>query len=94
MAMALDWLGCATFRLAIDGLVLYLDTFVDRPSGAPEVGVTTADITEADFALIGHSHRDHLAGADIVAKNTGAVVIGSHESARVLRERGVPEEQL
>ncbi len=94
MAMALDWLGCATFRLAIDGLVLYLDTFVDRPSGAPEVGVTTADITEADFALIGHSHWDHLAGADIVAKNTGAVVIGSHESARVLRERGVPEEQL
>ena len=88
MSMTLDWLGCATFRLAIDGLVVYLDTFVDRPTGAPAVGVTTAEITEADFALIGHSHWDHLAGADIVAKNSGAIVIGSHESARVLRERG------
>lgn len=94
MSITLDWLGCATFRLAVDGLVIYLDTFVDRPAGAPAVGVTTADITEADFALIGHSHWDHIAGADIVAKNTGAVVIGSHETARVLRERGVPEEQL
>ncbi len=94
MSMTLDWLGCATFRLAIDGLVVYLDTFVDRPAGAPTVGVTTAEITEADFALIGHSHWDHLAGADVVAKNSGAIVIGSHESARVLRERGVPDEQL
>ena len=94
MSITLDWLGCATYRLAVDGLVIYLDTFMDRPAGAPEVGVTTGDVSEADYALIGHSHWDHLAGADIVAKNTGAVVIGSHETARVLSERGVPEEQL
>lgn len=94
MTIALDWLGCATFRLAVDGLVIYLDTFMDRADGAPDVGVGTADITEADFALIGHSHWDHLAGADIIAKRTGATVIASNESARVLRERGVPEDQL
>jgi len=94
MSMTIDWLGCATFRLAIDGLVIYLDTYIDRPADAPDVGVTLADISEADYALIGHSHWDHIAGADVVAKNTGATVICSNESAHVLRGRGVSEDQL
>ena len=94
MTITLDWYGCATYRLTIGGLVVFLDTYMDRPDGAPGVGLTTADVTEADYALIGHSHWDHLAGADVIARQTGAVVIGSHESARVLRERGVPDEQL
>jgi L-ascorbate metabolism protein UlaG (beta-lactamase superfamily) len=94
MAITLDWLGCATFRLDIDGLVIYLDTFMDRAATAPSVGMSTADVTEADFALIGHSHWDHLAGADIIAKATGATVICSNESARVLGERGVPNDQM
>ena len=94
MTITLDWYGCATYRLTIGGLVVFLDTYMDRPAGAPAVGLTTAEVTAADYALIGHSHWDHLAGADVIAKQTGAVVIGSHESARVLRERGVPDEQL
>ncbi len=94
MTVTLDWLGCATFRLTVNGLVIFLDTFMDRVSTAPEVGLTTADVTEADFVLIGHAHFDHLAGADVIAKRTGATVIGSNESMRVLRDAGVPEEQL
>lgn len=94
MSIKLDWLGCATFRLEVAGLVIFLDTFMDRAPGAPDVGITSDRVTRADFALIGHSHWDHLAGADVIAGNTGARVIGSHESARVLRERGVPDEQI
>jgi len=94
VSITIDWLGCATFRLAIDGLVVYLDTYIDRPPGAPDVGVTLDQINGADYALIGHSHWDHIAGADVVARNTGATVICSNESAHVLRRRGVPEKQL
>jgi L-ascorbate metabolism protein UlaG (beta-lactamase superfamily) len=94
MATTLDWLGCATYRLTIGGLVVFLDTFMDRTSTAPAVGMTTADVDRADWLLIGHSHWDHIAGADVIAKRTGAKVIGSHETARVLRERGVPGDQL
>ncbi|MDA0302458.1 MAG: MBL fold metallo-hydrolase [Chloroflexi bacterium] len=94
MGVTVDWLGCATFRIEVDGLVVFLDTYMDRPDGAPATGMTAADVDRADFALIGHSHWDHLAQADVVALNTGATVIGSHESARVLREHGVPEAQL
>ncbi len=94
MSVTLDWFGCSTFRLNINGLVVFLDTFMDRMSTAPDVGSTSADIVEADFLVIGHSHMDHIAGADVIAKNTGAKVIGSYESMRVLAEAGVPDDQL
>lgn len=94
MTVTLDWLGCATYRLTVDGLVIFLDTFMDRISSAPPVGLTSDGVIEADYALIGHAHFDHLAGADVIAKRTGAKVIGSHESIRVLRDAGVPEAQL
>lgn len=94
MSIYITWLGCATFRLDVAGLVIYLDTYMDRPAGAPAVAMRSDQISAADFVLIGHSHWDHLAGADVIAKNTGARVIGSHETARVLTERGVPSEQL
>ena len=79
----LDWLGCTTCRLNVDGLVVFLDTFMDRLSSAPDNGATPADITEVDFAIVDHSHMDHLAGADVIAKNTGTHVIGSYTTSGV-----------
>ncbi len=95
MTVTLDWVACATFRLSVNGLVIFLDTFMDRISSAPGHELLSSErVTEADYALIGHAHFDHLAGADVIAKRTGAKVIGSHETARVLREAGVPEAQI
>jgi L-ascorbate metabolism protein UlaG (beta-lactamase superfamily) len=35
MTATLDWLGCATFRLTIGNLVVFLDAYIDRvPSAA------------------------------------------------------------
>jgi L-ascorbate metabolism protein UlaG (beta-lactamase superfamily) len=67
---------------------------MDRVPAAPPVGLSTAEVTRADFVLVGHSHFDHLAGAEVIAANTGARIIGSNESCRVMRERGVPDAQL
>lgn len=94
MKFVLDWLGTATFRLRIGELTVFLDAYMDRITGAPPVGLSAAEVREADFILVGHSHFDHLAGAETIAANTGATIIGSHESCRVMRERGVPEAQL
>jgi L-ascorbate metabolism protein UlaG (beta-lactamase superfamily) len=94
MTITLDWLGTATFRLTIGDLVLFLDAYMDRVPAAPPVGLRAAEVDRADFVLVGHSHFDHLAGAEIIAQNTGAQIIGSTESCRVMRERGVPREQL
>jgi L-ascorbate metabolism protein UlaG (beta-lactamase superfamily) len=94
MTTTLEWLGTATFRLTIGELVIFLDAYMDRVPAAPPVGLSTADVSRADFVLVGHSHFDHLAGAEVIAANTGAKIIGSHESCRVMRERGVPDAQL
>jgi L-ascorbate metabolism protein UlaG (beta-lactamase superfamily) len=95
MRVTLDWLGVSTFRLTVGNLVLFLDAYLDRVPAAPPVGLTTADVTRADFVLVGHSHFDHLWGAERIAARTGATVIGSHETVRLLRDvDGVPERQL
>src|SRR3972149_6065076 len=93
-ATTLEWLGTATFRLTIGDLVLFLDTYMDRVPSAPPVGLKAADVTRADYILMGHSHFDHLGGADVIAKNTGAKIIGSNETCRVMRERGVGDGQI
>lgn len=90
----LDWLGCATFRLSVGNTVVFLDAYMDRVTSAPQVGMTTDDVDRADWILIGHSHWDHLWGADRIALRTGAKVVGSYETVRVLLAQGVPQEQL
>lgn len=94
MAVTLDWLGVATFRLTIDDLVIFLDAYMDRVPAAPPVGLGAASVDRADVILIGHSHFDHLWGAETIAKNAGATIIGSHESVRLMTEEGIPEAQL
>ena len=44
MSIKLDWLGCATFRLCIDDLTIMLDTYIDKVSTAPTVGITASEI--------------------------------------------------
>ncbi|MBN9491782.1 MBL fold metallo-hydrolase, partial [bacterium] len=90
MKITLDWLGCATYRLTLGETVVFLDAYMDRVPSAPAVGLSTAEVTKADFVLVGHSHFDHLAGAEVIAANTGAKVIGSNETAHLLAAHGVP----
>jgi len=94
MDTTLDWFGCATFRLALDDLVVWLDAYLDRVPGAPGPGVGADEVTDADWILVGHSHFDHVWGAERIARATGARVVGSYETVRVLLGAGVPPSQL
>jgi L-ascorbate metabolism protein UlaG (beta-lactamase superfamily) len=92
--VTLEWFGCATFRLIIGDLVVFLDAYIDRVEGADGPGVRAEDIDRADFILVGHSHFDHLWGAERIAPRTGATIVGSYESIRVMADHGVAESQL
>ena len=94
MTAILDWYGCATFRLRTAGLNIFLDAYIDRASGADGPGVRTEDVDECDWIVVGHSHFDHLYGAERIAANTGARIIASYESIRVMEQAGVPLEQM
>jgi L-ascorbate metabolism protein UlaG (beta-lactamase superfamily) len=94
MRTTLDWYGCATFRLTVGDLVVFLDAYIDRVPGAAGTGLTADDIDRCDFVVIGHSHFDHLWGAERIARRTGATVIGSFETVRVMESQGIPLAQL
>jgi len=94
MTAKLDWYGCATFRLTVGSLVIFLDAYIDRIPGAAGTGLRADDIDQADWIVVGHSHFDHLWGAERIAKRTGATIIGSHETVRIMEQEGVPLAQL
>src|SRR5436305_13809758 len=94
MRVTLDWLGVATFRLTVGERVIFLDAYMDRVPAAPPVGLTAAEVARADYVLVGHSHFDHLWGAERIAARTGATVLGSAEAVRPLHDvDAVAEEQ-
>jgi L-ascorbate metabolism protein UlaG (beta-lactamase superfamily) len=94
MATMLDWYGCATFRLRTAGLTVFLDAYVDRAAGAPGPDITADDVDTCDWIVVGHSHFDHLYGAERIARNTGARIVGSYETVRVMEQAGVPVDRM
>ena len=94
MTARLDWYGCATFRLTVGSLVIFLDAYIDRVPSAAGTGLRADDVERADWIVVGHSHFDHLWGAERIAKRTGATIIGSHETVRIMEQEGVPLAQL
>jgi L-ascorbate metabolism protein UlaG (beta-lactamase superfamily) len=94
MTAKLDWLGCATFRLVLGDLVVFLDAYLDRVPGAKPIGLSIDQVDRADWIVVGHSHFDHLFGAERIARRTGATIIGSYETVRVMQAQGIPDAQL
>ena len=94
MVTTLEWFGCTTFRLRTRGLTLFFDTYLDRPPGLPPVGLSARDVTDAEFVFVSHAHFDHMLGADVIAPATGATIVGSYETARILRANHVADAQI
>ncbi len=51
-------------------------------------------ITKADYILVHHSHFDHLSDVPYIARKTGAKVIGSLATTRILEAYGIPSDQI
>jgi L-ascorbate metabolism protein UlaG (beta-lactamase superfamily) len=90
----LDWYGCATFRLQTAGLAIFLDAYIDRAPVAAGTGLTADDIAACDWIVLGHSHFDHVWGAERIVANTDATVIASYETVRILEAAGVPIDRM
>ncbi|KAK0383196.1 hypothetical protein NLU13_9109 [Sarocladium strictum] len=89
----LEWFGATTFRLRTRGVTIFLDTWLDKPKILPQY-LAVDDVDEADYIFISHAHFDHLPGADRIAIKTGAIVVANNEAINLLRQAGVPDEQL
>lgn len=53
----IDHAGATTFRVKANGLVIFLDTWLERPDVLPKV-LAIDDVIEADYIFISHAHFD------------------------------------
>src|ERR1700727_2962812 len=90
MTTTLDWYGCATFRLRANGVTVFLDAYIDRAPNAAGPGLTADAVDQCDWIVIGHSHFDHLWGADRIMAPTRARLIGRLGRGRLSRPGGGP----
>jgi L-ascorbate metabolism protein UlaG (beta-lactamase superfamily) len=101
MGLRVRWLGISGYEISDGKTIVLTDPVFTRPTlsqlltgpieADPEA---SAEIKVADYILINHAHYDHAADLPLIAKRTGAVVLGSRSALNLCRSRGIPEKQL
>ncbi|ROH93602.1 MBL fold metallo-hydrolase [Stagnimonas aquatica] len=108
-ALTATWLGVTAVLLRDGEHALLVDPFFSRPEGllplalnrriAPDEArirawLTRLGVSKLDAVLVSHSHYDHAMDAGLVARLTGAQLLGSASTANLGRGAGLPEAQL
>jgi L-ascorbate metabolism protein UlaG (beta-lactamase superfamily) len=96
------WLGVGGIELSANDQVLLIDPYLTRlPFWSvafgrvrPNRALIAEKIQHCDFVLVTHAHFDHLMDVPDVVRNTGAVVLGSTNTCRLLAILGVPAAQI
>lgn len=94
MTATIEWFGVTTFRVKYQGLTLFFDAYLDKMPGSAPDGLSASQVDKADFIFVTHAHFDHLYGADTIALNTGATVVGNTMAIDYVRKNGVADSQL
>lgn len=108
-ALTAAWFGTSAVLLSDGTHAVFVDPFFTRPPGllnllrnaaiAPDEAriaawLRRAGVMRLDAVLVSHSHYDHAMDAGVVARLTGAPLLGSASTANVGRGAGLPETQL
>jgi L-ascorbate metabolism protein UlaG (beta-lactamase superfamily) len=96
------WLGVGGVELRVDDQILAIDPYFTRiplwrmvfGRVRPDHALIADQIPRCDFVLVTHAHVDHLMDVPDVARNTGAVALGSPNTCRLLEASGVPAQQI
>lgn len=88
--MEITWLGHSAVRIRGSRVVI-IDPFL---TGNPAAKTSAENIKEADIVIVTHDHADHKGDAFVIAKKTGAIVVGIHEVAIQAMNAGLPAEGM
>ena len=88
------WLGHTNYELVYGGHVFLLDAYYDRLPRSHPIGAVPGEMKRASAVFIGHPHFDHMSDAAVVARQSGASVIGAQPAADVLSKAGLPARQF
>lgn len=98
--LELTWLGAAGFRLAYQGVTLWIDPYVTRVTLAdlvrrravpPSEDAVARWIDRADAVLVGHTHFDHALDVPAIARRFGCRVYGSSSLQHLMGLHGLAE---
>ena len=103
--LTVTWTGVAGLAIRTSDKVILVDPYVSRHSKrevvlsrlSPKeerVRAFLRGFDRVDHILVGHSHYDHVLDVPLIAKLTGAKVVGSESTANLLRACGIPESQI
>lgn len=82
--MKIQYYGHAGIKIE-DDLIILIDPWLnDNPLATIKAG----DIVKADYIIATHNHFDHVNDIPIIAKNTGATVVGIVETTEDLASKG------
>lgn len=108
-AVTATWFGTTAVLLRDREHTLFIDPFFTRPKGflnlvlnceiAPDEALIRgwlekAGVKKLDAVLVSHSHYDHAMDAGVVARLTGATLMGSASTANIGRGNLLPEAQV
>ncbi|WP_369640515.1 MBL fold metallo-hydrolase, partial [Nocardia sp. JMUB6875] len=84
-----SWFGCASFAVAMGGVVFLLDAWVPRGVTSGYVPTSPEEVAALKpvAIFIGHGHFDHAADAGAIARASGAVVHGTAEHCATARKQ-------
>jgi L-ascorbate metabolism protein UlaG (beta-lactamase superfamily) len=98
--LELTWIGTAGFRLAYQGVTVWIDPyvtrlglgdFVRRRAVPPSEDAVARWIDRADAVLVGHTHFDHALDVPAIARRFGCRVYGSASLQRLMGLHGLAE---
>ncbi len=100
--VSFQWLGATGFKVQKGDCVILIDPYLTRvPLIAlftvplePAAKTIEEKIPKADYIFVTDSHFDHFMDVPVIAKRTGAKVIGSSTTAKLLRVFKIPESQI
>lgn len=91
MTTRVRYLGVAGYEVVGPAGRILFDPFL---TGNPVAACSPGSLERPDVILVSHPPIDHLGDTAEIALRTGAPVVCGTDSAALLRERGVPGEQI
>jgi len=84
--MEITYYGHSCFQITEDGNKILFDPFITPNPLA--TGISIAEINP-DFVLITHGHGDHVADAEAILKQSGAMLIANFEVVTWFQNKGI-----
>ncbi|MBK8628348.1 MAG: metal-dependent hydrolase [Saprospiraceae bacterium] len=84
--MKLTYLGQSAFHLITNGINLIFDPMISANPLASHIELSSLS---SDYILLSHGHSDHVADAEILAKQNNAKIISNYEVVSWFENKGI-----